>query len=160
MVPVDYRGHMPSGDAKDVEIARLTAELDAALRKKWQVQRWLPRYKCHFTGGDFMESGGRHCPIGDPCYRCRTEDAEEALDVAIRERDEARRALCEQVVLSGRTADGQSTRVGWSAEDEATARGWAYLNQKEDPDPALQNRGQVAVNRVRAGRSVKIKERK
>jgi hypothetical protein len=28
VVPVDYRGHMPSGDAKDVEIARLTAERD------------------------------------------------------------------------------------------------------------------------------------
>lgn len=67
-------------DDRDARIAALEAECE-------QLRRLLPQYDCQQTGGALADFGGRHCPLGEPCYRCRAEAAEAALAAAQEENE-------------------------------------------------------------------------
>jgi len=63
------------------------------------LARALSDANCLFTGGPLAESGGSHCPIDNPCYRCRAERAEERI---VEFQDEALRSEVELVNFRAR----------------------------------------------------------
>jgi len=43
------------------------------------LERALSDANCLYAGGGLADSGGSHCPVDAPCYRCRAERAEEQV---------------------------------------------------------------------------------
>jgi hypothetical protein len=74
--PFEYKeGH------RDARHAAASIALEAETDIVWlraevgRLQRQRERLDCRYAG-QYAEMSGRHCPIGDPCQRCRLERAE------------------------------------------------------------------------------------
>jgi hypothetical protein len=66
-------------DLADAE-CRAVAAAESALVERDQLRRELPQYDCQRTGGPASDVGGAHCPLGQPCMRCRLEVERDALE--------------------------------------------------------------------------------
>lgn len=50
-----------------------------------ELRHYRCEQDCRYTMGNVADIGGRHCPLGKPCERCKNEDRIEALESAIRD---------------------------------------------------------------------------
>jgi hypothetical protein len=67
-----YRGMAPSDDGGWVLYADHQAEVE-------RLQRQREGFDCRYAG-EYAETSGKHCPIGDPCQRCRLDRAEAEVE--------------------------------------------------------------------------------
>ena len=78
------------------------------------LRRWRCEQDCRYTLGNVADIGGQHCPLGEPCERCRADKLRAAL--AGRMSGEEFERLVKTVLLNRPGYDGQAPRTELAAE--------------------------------------------
>ena len=90
------------------------------------LRRELPQLDCRRTGGLVSDLSGKHCPLDDPCQRCRLETAEaraEALEAELERLNEINRKYSLRLATTNeRESDLQKRVISAESESEEACR--------------------------------------